>query len=761
MRTEGGSPTPLREGRFRRARFIRGLAFALTAVSLALPQDSPPPPRSGGESFPEVRLRNRRFVPAPGEDPTLAKPLDDGVVGRVHALAHFKRPPSPALRRALAARGVRILERVVGTSYVVSLARGFSFPDAPGAESPAFAVTPIEPDDRLGLKKRRFDEILAAQPDPDGRVRCLVSFHRDVTPREASAVLARHSTSFEVHRPPRVWRARLAWPAVRAVSREDDVRWVNELPTRFPELVDSARSAIDADAVQKAVVGGSPIRYDGLDGHGVRLAFVNDGFDVNHDDFWDHDDAGLRTASRAELTQPADEHGTWVASLAAGSGFQSDKTSVTGAPNLGEPYQWRGVAPASSIAAVALGLSGDPLGLRAAGSWGADVTNHSYALNINGTYDLNEEEVDDVIAGRAVGVGGVPERRLVGVWGAGNNGVSARSGYGSLRGYFSIFCSAKNAIVAAASDSLVAPPLGVWLKSGRGPTFDGRLKPDVVAPGCRGGSNAFRAALVNTNGYEQSTDCATSWATAIVSGSAALLFEQWRSTFATAPVLPSTIKAVLIQGARDLAETQAYASGTTDPDTLQSSVTLPSGPDWVGGYGVIDVAASQAVIADGRVEQGSLDADGETATFQIAVPEGSSSLRVTLAWDDAPASPLADLESAKLQNDLDLVVVGPEGENAQTYLPWVLMPLPASSPAGDPAFIEAAAAPASRGVDRLNNVEQVEVAAPAAGLWSITVTAYRLGSLDTQDFSLAVSHPFADPLQPPGSVTGLRRTDPL
>ena len=79
-----------------------------------------------------------------------------------------------------------------------------------------------------------------------------------------------------------------------------------------------------------------------------------------------------------------------------------------------------------------------------------------------------------------------------------------------------------------------------------------------------------------------------------------------------------------------------------------------------------------------------------------------------LYWHDAAGSPI----SAKaLVNDLDLTVTTPTGTE---YLPWVLQHAP------DPAILNL---PATRGMDDLNNVEQVTIDAPESGLFSITINA--------------------------------------
>jgi len=108
-------------------------------------------------------------------------------------------------------------------------------------------------------------------------------------------------------------------------------------------------------------------------------------------------------------------------------------------------------------------------------------------------------------------------------------------------------------------------------------------------------------------------------------------------------------------------------------------------------------------------------AAGQTRTFTLQVAAGQP-LRVTLAWTDFPSTPAA---SVNLNNDLDLVVVGPSG----TFLGNVFAS--SQSTTGGTA-------------DRRNNVEQVALNAPAAGSYTITVRAFNVPS-SAQPFALVAS----------------------
>jgi hypothetical protein len=116
---------------------------------------------------------------------------------------------------------------------------------------------------------------------------------------------------------------------------------------------------------------------------------------------------------------------------------------------------------------------------------------------------------------------------------------------------------------------------------------------------------------------------------------------------------------------------------------------------------------------------------------------------VTLAWDDLKAADL-DPTVGKLENDLDLELYGPLETSPVLRRPWVLPTLVGPlaglrAPDAEPAGLVAAA----EGVDRANNVEQVEVDAPCAGTWEVRVKAATLPDENGQTFSLAADYPMA------------------
>jgi hypothetical protein len=159
--------------------------------------------------------------------------------------------------------------------------------------------------------------------------------------------------------------------------------------------------------------------------------------------------------------------------------------------------------------------------------------------------------------------------------------------------------------------------------SSRGFTDDGRIKPDIVAPGSV--DNAPSASANDAYG----TFSKTSAATAVAAGGIALIHEHLEDVLGAAP-LASTVKALVIHTARDQGDT---------------------GPDAVHGWGLLDVENAVRVASVDQVVETTL-ANGQTYDLSID-HSGFGELVATLVWTD-PEGTTNDV----LVNDLDLRIVG-------------------------------------------------------------------------------------------------------
>lgn len=155
-------------------------------------------------------------------------------------------------------------------------------------------------------------------------------------------------------------------------------------------------------------------------------------------------------------------HGMHVMGIIGGNGAQSGDCDAPTCNNA----SFRGVAPGVRFYTV----SGRQQGKGEVGH----VTNHSHVLSTAGNYLYTE---DEPIWNN---IWSTDQRAKTIVYAAANNGSSPQ--YPPLMGYYSILSNTKNPINVGSYGSLsgIRDP-----GSSMGPTWDGRIKPDVMAPGTR------------------------------------------------------------------------------------------------------------------------------------------------------------------------------------------------------------------------------------------------------------------------------------
>lgn len=254
--------------------------------------------------------------------------------------------------------------------------------------------------------------------------------------------------------------------------------------------------------------------------------------------------------------------------------------------------------------------------------------------------------------------------------------------------------TAKNIITVGAVRDVVggySGPGAVLMStfSSWGPTDDGRIKPDIVANGV-GLTSTYSGSDMAYGDFD-----GTSMSTPSAAGGAGLLLEHWANTLGGAP-RSATLKGLMIHAA----------------DECGTSV----GPDYSFGWGLANIGDAAQLISleqtDGcrQLVEGSV-ADNEVFTFDI-YSDGQVPLKVTLTWTDVPSTitnnaTLNPAGADYLENDLDLRLVH---NGTTTFFPWVLDP---NNPGN----------PATTGDNNRDNVEQVLLLNPAAGLYTIQVEA--------------------------------------
>ncbi|TVR14485.1 MAG: DUF2341 domain-containing protein, partial [Planctomycetota bacterium] len=256
--------------------------------------------------------------------------------------------------------------------------------------------------------------------------------------------------------------------------------------------------------------------------------------------------------------------------------------------------------------------------------------------------------------------------------------------------------------------------------SSRGPTEDGRIKPDVVAQGSN--PSLYSPDGEDSSGYSQKQG--TSMASPNAAGSSVLLMDYFRQRFSGQMMRAATVRALLINTAIDLGN---------------------PGPDYIYGWGAIDVLAAAKAIRSyaedpqSRVLREEVLQEGETHQYSYH-SDGSQAISVTLVWHEQGGS----TTDASLVNNLHLRVLGPNGS---THYPFV-MPYVVGTDGKDPFDSDLFGAHAITGVNNTDNVLQVAFSDSVAG--SYTIEVYHAGSLaHEQDYSLAISGMTAEGLSQP------------
>jgi len=282
--------------------------------------------------------------------------------------------------------------------------------------------------------------------------------------------------------------------------------------------------------------------------------------------------------------------------------------------------------------------------------------------------------------------------------------------------------------------------------SSRGPTSDGRSKPDIVLPGTHitgGVAQSTFSSTVSGTGSQlacfngdgvcggvgglffpagqqwYTASSGTSHSTPAVSGLSALIRQHFINQGLTPPS-PAMTKAIILNSAR-------YMTGNFANDTLPSN---SQGMGMADMNNYFDIFSGPNIIRD-EVNADRFTASGQTRIYAGTIPASNKPFKVTLAWTDAPGSTTGNASVNNL--DLEVTVGG------QTYLGNVFNG--ANSSTGGSA-------------DTRNNVESVFIPAGVTGTFVIKVKATNIAGdgvpnnadpLD-QDFALVTSNANVSPV---------------
>ena len=254
------------------------------------------------------------------------------------------------------------------------------------------------------------------------------------------------------------------------------------------------------------------------------------------------------------------------------------------------------------------------------------------------------------------------------------------------------FASAKNSITVGASYSdRPLDPAGIAYQPGgevhsafemtgfssTGPTVEGRLAPDVVAPGTVILSARSRKILpanlqekLSDYGHPDSDQllflAGTSMATPAVTGCVATLRGAFRAQQKTTPT-GALLKALLVHGAVDLAGTPfTVISRTSSGSQSSKQYQMTPAPNPFQGYGLVDINNSLAAVIGPITGQrgfvdGALASGLQQKVYAMTIPNYAKCFTVTLAY--------TDLAGAALQNQITLSVKLANGATLRPLVP--------------------------------------------------------------------------------------------
>jgi hypothetical protein len=366
-----------------------------------------------------------------------------------------------------------------------------------------------------------------------------------------------------------------------------------------------------------------------LNGEGITISIQEQQYNTEDIDLKE------RHISSSLCAKQTSNHATEMATIAAGAG----NSFITG----------KGVAWGANITSSDFEdlLPDNDEDYTLLNAW---VQNHSYGTVIENFYGTRAESFDQS-ANR--------NQTLLHVFSSGNEGnaASASGPYQGIQGFANLtgnFKMAKNTLTVGSVDTVGRPiPF-----SSRGPAYDGRIKPEVVAYSMSGSSNS----------------------TALVSGIAALLQQAYQQSEGTLPA-SALLKSLLINSAHDAG---------------------PVGIDHTTGFGNVDGYRALLNLTKKHYFSASIS-QGQRKDFMLQIPANACNLKITLVWNDPAALPNANLA---LVNDLDLKLKNTTGS---TWLPWVL-----DASADNTKLVK----PAIRSEDHLNNVEQITIDSLLAGKYT-------------------------------------------
>jgi uncharacterized membrane protein len=438
-----------------------------------------------------------------------------------------------------------------------------------------------------------------------------------------------------------------------------------------------------------------------LDGSGQIVAVADSGLDEDHGDF------GTRVVGNNDVIgdgSTADKHsghGTHVSCTVLGDGAQGGYAGV--APEADLFFQAMENDNTGNFQSPSLNYL-----LNSAYSAGARTHTNSWGSSSSsdhGKYTSSAEDVDD----RANYYDRYYNGRdgLTILFAAGNDGPNT--------GTVGAPATAKNTIsVGNHQNRYSGAPDTIMSGSSRGPTDDGRIKPDLIAPG--GYVRSCRAQEATDTGsstwsstyYLEYTG--TSMATPNAAGAAAMIREYLEEIAQRPSPQGALVKALMVLGATDV--------GSRD---------VPNDNE---GWGKVNLRETLAPTSGQGIwvdDRSVLSGSGNSKSYTFNITQSTGGLKTVLTWSDERGSTFS---SNQLVNNLDLELTSPSGV---VYL------------GNDFANGRSTTGGNS---DSVNNLEVVLLDSPETGVWTVKVKDTLHGGGTAQPFAIAVRGHGVNDLRP-------------
>ena len=492
---------------------------------------------------------------------------------------------------------------------------------------------------------------------------------------------------------------------IATIAAEPSIAWIGNQPS-LTIWNDQARSHMNINSMKQYYT-------TDLDGSGQIVAVADSGLDEDHGDFGTRVIGNVDVIGDGSTADAHSGHGTHVACTVLGDGARGGYAGVAPEAELyfqamendnNGNFQW------SSINNM-LNTAYNNGARTHTNSWGSESSSEW------GVYTSSSEDVDDraryydqFYSGR---------QGLTILFAAGNDGPDSDT-IGSP-------ATAKNLLAVGNSQNrYTGAPNNIMDGSSRGPVDDGRIKPDVIAPGgyvrsCKAQeATDTGGATWTSNWYMEYTG--TSMATPNAAGTAALIREYITEIAQRPEPQGALVKALMILGAKDV--------GIRD---------IPNNDE---GWGRVDLKNTLAPTNGRGIwvdDRSMLSATGNSKSYSFNVTTAGQPFKAVVAWSDERGSRFSNTQ---LVNNLNLLVTTPSGVEYKGN-----------------EFSQGRSIQGGT-YDSLNNVEVVLVDSAEAGLWTVKVIDANHNGGRAQPYAVAVSGVGVNDLRPdPSPIVSSFSTD--